>query len=412
LKIYINKKELKENILLIYIYIMPYLTKKQIIETLGKIPEKEIRELGLLYKNNPKAIVSHFVALEAFKIKNQKSQEKRKKAYETKKKINIENKKQRATENNQYYAQAKSEKATLRFVSQFWIPDDEKQKKRGDGRTQIRYDNQLFKLYDQFACDIKTKLYRARNIQKSLKGKKVLVFENDDLDKKFEEFTDLDWFDGFKAKCELYSRSNPNGLLVDFTNFEITETNTEPLSFRTTRAMDDTRFVQKMMYNSRYFSENPIKYRTLLEHSCWLNLLMGLFQEQINKAYKDKLTIEKLALILDPNQPLQESHNAYCFNQVLNFFKLYRIGIYIFDINMCLREYYKPETRNKHITPDTIYVLYHNHHIWRMDANLASLRKKKILKNILLLTEKIESDNIQKKNTEKYIIIDRKNRIR
>jgi len=51
---------------------MPYLTKKQIIETLGKIPEKEIRELGLLYKNNPKAIVSHFVALEAFKIKNQK----------------------------------------------------------------------------------------------------------------------------------------------------------------------------------------------------------------------------------------------------------------------------------------------------------------------------------------------------
>ena len=113
---------------------MPYLTKKQIIETLGKIPEKEIRELGLLYKNNPKAIVSHFVALEAFKIKNQKSQEKRKKAYEAKKKINIENKKQRATENNQYYAQAKSEKATLRFVSQFWIPDDEKQKKRGDGR--------------------------------------------------------------------------------------------------------------------------------------------------------------------------------------------------------------------------------------------------------------------------------------
>jgi hypothetical protein len=45
------------------------LTKKQIIETLGKIPEKEIRELGLLYKNNPKAIVSHFVALEKFKQK-------------------------------------------------------------------------------------------------------------------------------------------------------------------------------------------------------------------------------------------------------------------------------------------------------------------------------------------------------
>ena len=60
----------------------------------------------------------------------------------------------------------------------------------------------------------------------------------------------------------------------------------------------------------------------------------------------------------------------------MNFFRLFKIGVYILDRNLNVREYFEPEKRNTNIRPYICYFIYHNQHIYHLNHNLKSLEQK------------------------------------
>jgi hypothetical protein len=65
---------------------------------------------------------------------------------------------------------------------------------------------------------------------------------------------------------------------------------------------------------------------------------------------------------------------------------------------MCLRAFHKSEKRNKRVNPETLYVMYHDKHIYVMDANIDSLKLK-------IETYRDKINQICKKPSPKYSLI-------
>jgi len=134
----------------------------------------------------------------------------------------------------------------------------------------------------------------------------------------------------------------------------------------------------KSQYKSKYIQEN---YRP---NSCWASLILDVYKEPFEKYYKPsnknknpmKLTYETLHKIFKPDEPLKPSENGYNFNHIVKFFKLYNLGVYMLDVNLNVREYYEPQNRHKDISPNTLYVVFHDRHIYHLNHDLKRLQQK------------------------------------
>ena len=125
------------------------------------------------------------------------------------------------------------------------------------------------------------------------------------------------------------------------------------------------------VYKSQYVKDN------YLEQSCWLSLLLDIYKTPIEKWYKKvDLTYQPLHNIIAPDKDLNIIENGYYFDEILNFFKMYKIAIYLFDINLNIVNFYEPNIRNSHIAPFVLYVVFHDKHIYRLDNNIKKLEQK------------------------------------
>jgi hypothetical protein len=168
--------------------------------------------------------------------------------------------------------------------------------------------------------------------------------------------------------------------LIEIKNIKYGLPDNETISYEDAFAYDDI--------NSSYISNKYIAFNdepkinqyvkdNFIEGSCWLNLLVNLFKEPIEKYYKKvKITYQYIHNIISPFRKLLNINNGYSFNEVKLFFEKYMIALVMFDVNFNVVSSYEPNIRNKHINPQIIYVMYHNKHIYHLNHNVKSLEQK------------------------------------
>jgi hypothetical protein len=191
----------------------------------------------------------------------------------------------------------------------------------------------------------------------------------------FKGFNELDEFVRFDSFSEAY--------LIVISDLLVGPINTLPINFVEEEAYDDG-------FN-KFLSNNYIKANTLKSlysndyvinnfkpRSCWLSLLLDIYKEPFEKQYKTfKLTYEYIHnIIKNEGQELKEADNGYSFNQIVKFFEKYTLSLYMFDITFNIVGSYKAKRENKHINPHTLYVIFHNGHIYHLNDELRSLSQK------------------------------------
>ena len=215
--------------------------------------------------------------------------------------------------------------------------------------------------------------------------------EDEENKKLFDRYNDfmniISGFEGFDTfKINLQKAGSSYGeILIIMTDLKIDTAQNSVLNYATEEAMDDSLACHtlslkeytkipkglEMIFESEYVRDN---YRP---QSCWLTLLLNLFKTTIESKYKKaNLTYESLHEILAPKRTLNQAKNGYCFDEVVNFFKLWKIALYMFDANMNIEKFYEPEARNKNLNKTVIYVVFSDKHIYHLNHNLKRLEQK------------------------------------
>jgi hypothetical protein len=188
--------------------------------------------------------------------------------------------------------------------------------------------------------------------------------------------------DEIKSKIE-FTMASYNAVFLSIENIDIAEYTSEEVNWRETEAFAEGEVPSYM--SSPYISLDLIvggeKAKSDdLYMSCWLNLLVRVYKTTIEKYYKkQKITHETVAFILNPRKPLKPAFNGYCFDEVINFFRQFGIGLYLLDHEHRVREYYKPPIQNRNINPYTLYAIMHQGHIYPCNK-LQSLSQKVVEK--------------------------------
>lgn len=144
-------------------------------------------------------------------------------------------------------------------------------------------------------------------------------------------------------------------------------------------------------YYSKWVKDN------FLPRSCWASLILDRYKEGYesykNKKGKKVLNYEKLHFIFRPHEynnnltfteNLEKSsfnpngNNGYSFNEVKNFFEEHQLALFLLDAKGNLRNYYEPPSRNKHLHPNNLYVIFTNGHVWFVndETSIKSLQHK------------------------------------
>ena len=132
-------------------------------------------------------------------------------------------------------------------------------------------------------------------------------------------------------------------------------------------------------YKSEYLKQNYIPY------SCGSSLILEIYKERVEKYVnsrrakmeKFELTYKTLHDIIKPECEFKENGwNGYSFNNLINFGKKFKIGMYLFDIHLNVRSHYEPDKRNSQINPDCLYLVFHDKHFYRLNHELNSLKFK------------------------------------
>jgi len=161
-----------------------------------------------------------------------------------------------------------------------------------------------------------------------------------------------------------------------------------PIEFQKAEAFDDLNSVylsnpfikydqlnndEKTIYKNGYVKKNYIK------RSCWYSLIIDIFKVPIEN-YRKKIVLNYQSLqdIMKKNILLGKDENGATYNDVVNFFIFFKIALRTFDVNMNLipEMCYEPEKRNNNFSPQILYVVFHNKHIYHLNHNLESLCKK------------------------------------
>ena len=98
------------------------------------------------------------------------------------------------------------------------------------------------------------------------------------------------------------------------------------------------------------------------------------------------------------------------------FFKRWDLRMVVYDIYMKVIDEFTPEKRNKHISPNTMYVISHDNHIFLINNDVKSIQQKVVtietnaiqeLKNKISTNFKIlDDDKLNTDNIEIYDILE------
>ena len=191
----------------------------------------------------------------------------------------------------------------------------------------------------------------------------------------FVGFDNLDSFVYQEAYC-------PNDeFLLKIDGLSVKPINKTPTNYVDDKAYDDASnmFLSnayiKVNTNTDIYTSDYVK-KNFKSRSCWLSLLLDVYKKPFDKYYTStKLTYESIHAIIG-DCPMQAYNNGYSFKQVVKFFKKYKLNLYMFDIAFNLVAKHVEEKPNNNIRPTTMYVIFHNGHIYHVNDNLNSLSKK------------------------------------
>ena len=135
----------------------------------------------------------------------------------------------------------------------------------------------------------------------------------------------------------------------------------------------------------------------IVPNSCWFNLICNTYYNIFEKKKNIQLNQEMIFKWVYPNKVFdKKGNNACCFDDMVEgFFKRFNLAIYLFDITYKIQAFYEPLKRNTHISPEVIYVLYHNEHVYHMNKNINSLNK--------LLDSHFEGETLLKPSNKFYL---------
>ena len=114
-------------------------------------------------------------------------------------------------------------------------------------------------------------------------------------------------------------------------------------------------------------------------NSCFLNILVDTYKEPFTntKRFKFNGTFEEFCDILEVD--MKNDNIGLTINKSLNFFKKYNLGLVVIGV-FGIFHVYKPESRNKNISPDTLTILVTNAHCHKVNKDTKSLNAKTYLK--------------------------------
>ena len=194
----------------------------------------------------------------------------------------------------------------------------------------------------------------------------------------------LSGFDGFATflrgvESFAVSPSIDEQFYIRIDELDVVPVDSERLNFMDAFAYDDSECV---FLANRYISTSRELYienssPAKLKKSCWLNLLCDVYKGPI-EAVNKKLKVTRLFIhgILDPEGRIKSEGNGYSFHQVKKFFDRFQLALYVFDIENNIVAYSEPVKRNTNVTPEVLYVLFHNQHVFRFNNDLKSLEQK------------------------------------
>jgi len=192
------------------------------------------------------------------------------------------------------------------------------------------------------------------------------------------DFVGFDSLDNFISE-DVYCPNNVFLLKID--GLSVKPMNKTPTNYVDDKAYDDASnmFLSspyiKVNTNTDIYSSDYVK-KNFKSRSCWLSLLLDVYKKPFDKYYTStKLTYESIHAIIG-DCPMQANNNGYSFKQVVKFFKKYKLNLYMFDIAFNLVAKNVEEKPNCNIRPTTMYVIFHNGHIYHVNDNLNSLSKK------------------------------------
>ena len=207
----------------------------------------------------------------------------------------------------------------------------------------------------------------------------------------------MNGYDDFAARVGDFSKSQDDILLV-LSSSSIDKIDNTPVNIGDEDAFDDSNACPIINVLSDYLRYDDIgstpsdHFKSLYKNeyvignfktrSCWLSLILETFKEPIDNYSQKKhkkpieLTYEYLHNIIASDRHLATSDNGYNFHEVVKFFKLFKIAIYLFDIHFNVKEYYNPPSRNKNIGCTVLYVIHHDKHIYKLNHNLKRLEQK------------------------------------
>ena len=155
---------------------------------------------------------------------------------------------------------------------------------------------------------------------------------------------------------------------------------------------------QSLTNNINDYYQNSYVISNYKKNSIWLSILLNVYKKSIDKHYTSiKLTYEYIHNIIDNKNSIKNENNSYSFNEVINFFKKFKLNLYMYDISFNLLAFYENEKTNSRINPKSLYVIFHNSYIYHVNHNINSFIQ--IKKNIN--TKNIKS--LVYKNAEEYI---------
>ena len=223
----------------------------------------------------------------------------------------------------------------------------------------------------------------ARRYLKSLSLTNIVIYENPNLDLGNYlpiGINDLDIFERIKKIILAFLRSKEL-MLFEISDISMEEINDEIIDFANEIAHDDANIVlsHKMIQHSvemRYKHKfNPYKSAYVKENkregSCWLNVILDVYKKSFDDYFiTKKLDYDTLAKHINENKPAKSENNGYSFNEVVEFFKKFKLGLCLLDIYGNIRQEYEPEKYNSNIQPKILYVIFHCGHIYHINHTL------------------------------------------
>ena len=113
------------------------------------------------------------------------------------------------------------------------------------------------------------------------------------------------------------------------------------------------------------------KYDDYKENSCFLNLIVSTYRDKFPSGRYKPLTFDSLCNILHIENI--EQNIGLTVKQSVSFFQKYRLGFFLLDRKYDIVFKYEPATYNDRITPRTLYCVFDNHHIYKLNDDINSL---------------------------------------